>query len=95
METKNIPSIVMLLAGLVTSIVMYRSHYDLYTTLKVVLLVFFVFYLLGYGAKCLLDKFCPLSTEGEEEDGEEDKEEGEKAEEGEGEKKDGSVIEKK
>ena len=94
METKNIPSIVMLLAGLVTSIVMYRNEYDLNTTLKMVLLVFFLFYILGCLVKRLLDKFCPLKTEEEEEN------EGEESEKTEGDEEqkqnqDGSVIEKK
>lgn len=94
METKNIPSIVMLLAGLVTSIVMYRNEYDLNTTLKMVLLVFFLFYILGCLVKRLLDKFCPLKTEEEEEN---EGEESEKTEGDEEQKKnqDGSVIEKK
>nr|MBQ8252678.1 hypothetical protein [Lachnospiraceae bacterium] len=94
METKNIPAIVMLLAGLVTSIVMYRNDYDLNTTLKVVLLVFFVFYIFGSWIKRLLDKFCPVKTEEEEKEGEEDGDE-EKAEGEESQNQDGSVIEKK
>lgn len=94
METKNVPSIVMLLAGLVTSIVMYRNEYDLNTTLKVVLLVFFVFYILGCLVKRLLDKFCPVKT-GEEEEKEGEETEKEDGEEGQNQNQDGSVIEKK
>ena len=91
METKNVPTIIMLAAGLVTSIVMYVNHYDLNLTLKMVLVVFFVFYILGLFVKRILDKFCPLPKE-EEEQKEED-EEG-KTEEVQS-NEDGSVIEKK
>ena len=92
METKNIPTIVMLAAGLVTSIVMYRNQYDLTVTLKTVLIVFFVFYILGIFIKKILDKFCPPPKEEEkEEETEENSEEKEEAQSNE----DGSVIEKK
>ncbi|MBE5882257.1 MAG: hypothetical protein E7289_08140 [Lachnospiraceae bacterium] len=93
METKNVPTIVMLTAGLVTSIVMYVNKYELSMTLKTVLLVFFVFYLFGCLIKRILDKFCPLP---EEEGQEEDEKSEEKAEEEDGQSnEDGSVIEKK
>lgn len=89
METKNIPTIVMLTAGFVISVVMYINHYDLSTTLKMLLLVFFVFYLIGLLVKKALDKFCmPATEEDEEEDGENTGEEPEEKNE------DGSVIEK-
>lgn len=91
METKNIPTIVMLTAGLVTSIVMYVNRYDLSATLKMVLVVFFVFYIIGLLVKRILDKFCPPPKE-EEEESEND---GEEAGEGEQTNEDGSVIEKK
>ncbi len=93
METRNVPVIVMLSAGLITSIVMYRNEYSLITTLQMVLLVFFVFYIFGCLIKRLLDKFCPIETEEEEEDKEEQGEGEEK--EGEEQNQDGSVIEKK
>ncbi len=88
METKNIPTIVMLTAGFVISVVMYINQYDLSTTLKMLLLVFFVFYLIGLLVKKALDKFCMPATEEDEEDGENTEEEPEEKNE------DGSVIEK-
>ena len=47
MNTRNIPALVMLTAGLVAGIVMFRMHYSLYTMSWVILLVFAVFYVLG------------------------------------------------
>lgn len=89
METKNIPTIVMLVAGFVISVVMYINHYDLSTTLKTLLVVFFVFYLIGLFVKKALDKFCMPAKEGDgEEDGESTEEEPDENNE------DGSVIEK-
>ena len=93
METKNIPTIVMLAAAFVTSIVMYINDYDLNVTLKVILVVFFVFYILGLLVKRLLDKFCPPPKD-EEENGEENAEDAEGTD-GEQSNEDGSVIEKK
>lgn len=90
MNTKNIPTIVMLAAALATSIVMYVNDYDLNVTLKMILIVFLVFYILGAFVKWLLDKFCPVEKE---QDGEETEEtDGEEGEQNNG---DGSVIEKK
>lgn len=90
MKTKNIPTIVMLTAALVTSIVMYINEYDLSMTLITILIVFFAFYILGVLVKILLDKYClPPKPEGE---SDEEKEQ-EATEEQSGE--DGSVIEKK
>ena len=91
METKNVPTIIMLAAGFVTSVVMYINRYDLITTLKTVLVVFFAFYLFGVLIKKLLDAFCPLPKEEEEKD----EEEGEGNEEEQKGNEDGSVIEKK
>lgn len=90
MNTKNIPTIVMLAAALATSIVMYVNDYDLNVTLKMILIVFLVFYILGALVKRLLDKVCPPKTE---EDGDETEEA--ESEEGEQSNEDGSVIEKK
>lgn len=92
MGTKNIPTIIMLAAGFVTSIVMYVNDYDLDVTLYAILAVFLAFYIFGCLVKRLLDKFCmPPKTE------EETEAEGEEAAETEGEQvgEDGSVIEKK
>lgn len=100
MNTKNIPVIVMLTAGLVSSIVMYRMHYELYDMLWILLLVFFVFYILGHLVKKVLDKFCaPKEEKGqqEEEKTQEPEEEGEKGKESKADDdthRDGSVIEK-
>ena len=80
----------MLTAALVTSIVMYINKYDLSMTLRTILIVFFVFYILGILVKKLLDKYCPPP---EPEDESEEEKEQESPEEQGGE--DGSVIEKK
>ncbi len=94
MNTKNLPAIVMLLAGLVASIVMFRMRYDLNTMLKIILQVFFAFYILGMIVKRLLDKFCVVKKEEDEnQDGQEAKEQEEKGEEEQS--QDGAVIEKK
>ena len=57
MKTRNIPALVMLTAGLVAGIVMFRMHYSLYTMSWVILLVFAVFYALGCLIRLMLDKF--------------------------------------
>lgn len=57
MNTRNIPALVMLTAGLVAGIVMLRMHYSLYTMSWVILLVFAVFYVLGCLIRLMLDKF--------------------------------------
>ena len=57
MNTRNIPALVMLTAGLVAGIVMFRMHYSLYTMSWVILLVFAVFYVLGCLIRLMLDKF--------------------------------------
>ena len=90
MDTKNIPTIVMLAAAFVTSIVMYINDYDLDVTLMAILAVFVVFYILGVLVKRLLDKFCSPPEPEEEENAEETEES-----EGEQNNEDGSVIEKK
>ena len=57
MNTRNIPALVMLTAGLVAGIVMFRMHYSLYTMSWVILLVFAVFYVLGCLIRLMFDKF--------------------------------------
>lgn len=47
MNTRNIPALVMLTAGLVAGIVMFRMHYSLYTMSWVILLVFCCFLCAG------------------------------------------------
>lgn len=70
MKTKPIPSIVMLLAGAVTSIVMFIMHYELKTLLTVLLVVLIVSYIAGLIIKRVLDSFelpeeADISEEGE------------------------------
>ena len=92
MKTRNIPIIVMLTAGLVTSIVMYVNRYDLSMTLATILIVFFVFYILGLLVKKVLDKYCiPVNPEETETETEKEQEETEEKQSD----ADGSVIEKK
>lgn len=81
----------MLTAALVTSIVMYVNKYDLSMTLTTILIVFFVFYILGILVKKLLDKYCSLSKQEDESDEEKEQETTEEQQSD----KDGSVIEKK
>ena len=94
MNTRNIPALVMLTAGLVAGIVMFRMHYSLYTMSWVILLVFAVFYVLGCLIRLMLDKFGM-----QEEKKKEAKQEGEAAQEtgkqeARQETEDGAVIEK-
>jgi len=89
MKIKNIPTIIMLVAALVTSIVMYRNNYDLNFTLKMILVVFLMFYILGVLVTKILEHFCQPKTDEEEEGTEE---EGTESVSDNG---DGSVIEKK
>ena len=91
MKTKNIPTIVMLTAALVTSVVMYVNEYELGVTLKTILLVFFVFYILGLLVQKLLDKYCPPPKQEDESEEENEQEATQEQQSGE----DGSVIEKK
>lgn len=91
MKTKNIPIIIMLTAALVTSIVMYVNEYELNVTLTTILIVFFVFYILGLLVKKLLDKYCSLPKPEEESETEKEQD----APEEEQGSEDGSVIEKK
>ncbi len=90
METKNIPTIIMLTAAFVTSIVMYINDYDLNVTLKMILVVFLVFYILGVWVKKVLEHFCQPKKDEDEENTEETE-----GSEGEQDNGDGSVIEKK
>ena len=90
MKTRNIPIIIMLVAGLVTSIVMYVNEYELSVTLKAILIVFFVFYILGLLVEKVLGKYCFAESAESESEAEEEQEE---TEENRGDK-DGSVIEK-
>lgn len=57
MRTKQIPLIVMLLAGAVASICARLMHYELETTLWILLLVLIVFYIAGCFIKRMMDSF--------------------------------------
>lgn len=93
MNTRNIPTLVMLTAGLVAGIVMFRMHYSLYTMSWVILLVFAVFYVLGCLIRLMLDKFGMQQEKKEaEQEGEAAQETGQQEEKQQSE--DGAVIEK-
>lgn len=70
MKTKPIPSIVMLLAGAVTSIAMFIMHYELKTLLTVLLVVLIVSYIVGLVIKRVLDSFELAGSEDISEEGE-------------------------
>jgi len=57
MKTKQIPLIVMLLAGAVTSICARLMRYELETTLWILLLVLIVFYIVGCFIKKTIESF--------------------------------------
>lgn len=94
MNTRNIPALVMLTAGLVAGIVMFRMHYSLYTMSWVILLVFAVFYVLGCLIRLMLDKFGMQQEKKKEaeQEGEAAQETGQQEERQQ--TKDGAVIEK-
>lgn len=93
MNTRNIPALVMLTAGLVAGIVMFRMHYSLYTMSWVILLVFAVFYVLGCVIRMMLDKFGMQQEKKEtEQEGDAAQETGQQEEKQQSE--DGAVIEK-
>lgn len=56
MKTKQIPAVIMLIAGLVTSIAAILSHMETVQFLKILVVVLVVFYILGCIAKVILDK---------------------------------------
>lgn len=70
MKTKQIPSIIMLLAGAVSAIAMYVKHYELKVLLSVLLAVLLVSYIAGLIIKKILDKFIVPALEEETEEGE-------------------------
>lgn len=57
METKQIPLVVMLLAGAVASITTKLMHYELETSLWILLVVLIVFYIVGCVLKRTIDTF--------------------------------------
>lgn len=90
MNTKNIPPLITLIAGLIAIITMYISHYKLYTLLWVLLGVFIVFYIIGLLVKKMLDVFDMQIEQAEKENVQADEEDETLLADG----KDGSVIEK-
>lgn len=60
MNTKPIPALTMLIAGILTCVVGYLQHYELYELLKLLVLVLVCFYLIGSVAKFVLD--CVLNN---------------------------------
>lgn len=57
MKTRNIPVILMLLAGLITSIITFVFHYEKKAALWILTGVLIAFYILGLFVKHVLDKF--------------------------------------
>lgn len=57
METKQIPLVVMLLAGAASSITTKLMHYELETSLWILLIVLIVFYAAGCALKRTIDTF--------------------------------------
>jgi Na+-translocating ferredoxin:NAD+ oxidoreductase RnfE subunit len=84
MKTKQIPLIVMLTAGAVTSISTRLMHYELETSLWILLGVLVVFYIIGCVLKHTIDSF-ELANQAPEDESEN---------EGEGVSDEGEVIEK-
>lgn len=70
MKTKIIPTIIMLIAGAITSIVTYIEHYDLKSMTIAVFVALVVFYTMGCIAQKVFDSFKfpdedTISEEGE------------------------------
>lgn len=78
MKTKQIPAIIMLIAGLVTSIAAVINHMETVQFLKILVVVLIVFYIIGCVGKVILDR--NFKEEVEEEATEEAAEEEETAE---------------
>ena len=57
MKTKLIPAIVMLVAGLITSIMTFVKHYDIKTMLVALFIALIVFYVVGLVVKAVFDSF--------------------------------------
>lgn len=57
MNRKLLPPVLMLVAGLITSIRIFFLDYDMKTTLIILLIVLIVFYILGSSIKYALDVF--------------------------------------
>ncbi|MBQ8591470.1 MAG: hypothetical protein IJ485_01795 [Lachnospiraceae bacterium] len=57
MKTKQIPLVLMLIAGAATSIITYIRNYELKDMLTILLLVLLVFYIVGLLIKKMFDTF--------------------------------------
>lgn len=57
MNTKNIPAIMSLSAGAITSIITFLIRYEVKDMLGILLAVLFLFYVAGLIVKAILDKF--------------------------------------
>lgn len=68
MKTKNIPVILMLAAGALTSIMTYVFHYENKTALWILTGVLIAFYILGLFVKNVLDRFYKQIAQREEEE---------------------------
>lgn len=75
MKTKQIPAVIMLIAGLVTSIAAILSRMETVQFLKILIVVLIVFYVLGCIVKVILDRNFKEEVEeaGSETEAEEDK----------------------
>ncbi len=84
MNTKQIPSIIMLLAGAVTCIVTFMNGYEIKDTLVILIWVLIIFLIIGIVVKKILDSFHMPDEDAVDDEGEvikknpEDGEEGEK-----------------
>ena len=56
MKTKQVPAMIMLIAGLVVSIVAVITHMETMQFLKILVIVLIVFYIAGCVVKVILDK---------------------------------------
>lgn len=57
MNTKNIPPLIMLTAGLIVTAVMYIKHYQLHIMLGILLAVLLAFYIIGLLIQKMFDAF--------------------------------------
>lgn len=67
-KTKSIPAIVTLLGCAVAAIVTYINRYSLEKTLKIILVVLFIFLFMGLFIKHLFEKYIPPIEEPEPEE---------------------------
>ena len=75
MKTRQIPAVITLTAGMVTSIAAILSHMETVPFLKTLVLVLIIFYVLGCIVKVILDKNFKEEVEEARSEAEEEKEE--------------------